>query len=68
MSFQSITVPREDWYWPKAGTDDEEDDVLEEEREELEETVELTVSIQSFLATIMYKHNQNKLCCQINLL
>lgn len=45
LSFQGITVPREDWYWPKAGTDDEEDDLIEEEREELEETVELTVSI-----------------------
>lgn len=42
LSFQGITVPREDWYWPKAETDDEEDDSKEEEEEEI---VELTVSI-----------------------
>ncbi|XP_070833344.1 G patch domain-containing protein 11 isoform X2 [Chaetodon trifascialis] len=40
-SQKSITVPREDWYWPKAETDDEEDGVKEEEEEE-EEVVELT--------------------------
>lgn len=48
LSFQGITVPREDWYWPKAETDDEEDDLKEEEEEEEEkeeEIVELTVSI-----------------------
>lgn len=40
--FQGITVPREDWYWPKADADDEEDSPEEEEEEE--EIVELTVS------------------------
>lgn len=45
-SFQGITVPREDWYWPKAETDDEEDGLEEEEeKEEVEEIVDLTVSI-----------------------
>lgn len=39
-------MPREDWYWPKAETDDEEDGLEEEEKEEeVEEIVDLTVSI-----------------------
>lgn len=53
MSFQGITVPREDWYWPKPEADDEEDGLKEEEEEEEEkeeeeeeEIVELTVSIK----------------------
>lgn len=49
LSFQGITVPREDWYWPKAQTDDEEDDQKDEEQEEEEEEiVDLTVSITFF--------------------
>ncbi|XP_042289029.1 G patch domain-containing protein 11 [Thunnus maccoyii] len=40
-SQKGITVPREDWYWPKAEADDEEEEVEEEEEEE-EEIVELT--------------------------
>ncbi|XP_070772376.1 G patch domain-containing protein 11 isoform X3 [Enoplosus armatus] len=37
-SQKGITVPREDWYWPKAvETDDEEDGLKEEEEEEEEE-------------------------------
>lgn len=42
--FQGITAPREDWYWPKAETDEEED-ALKEEEEEEEEIVELTVNV-----------------------
>lgn len=45
FSLQGITVPREDWYWPKAETDDEEDDPKEAKEEEEEEIVELTVRI-----------------------
>lgn len=44
FSFQGITAPREDWYWPKANSDEEEDDLKEEDEEE-EEVTELTVSI-----------------------
>lgn len=40
-SQKGVTVPREDWYWPKAEADDEEEEVEEEEEEE-EEIVELT--------------------------
>ncbi|KAK2824098.1 hypothetical protein Q5P01_021273 [Channa striata] len=40
-SQKGITVPREDWYWPKADVDDEADEFKEEEEEE-EEIVELT--------------------------
>lgn len=39
-SQKGVTVPREDWYWPKAEADDEEEEVKEEEEEE--EIVELT--------------------------
>ncbi|XP_068424415.1 G patch domain-containing protein 11 [Clinocottus analis] len=39
-SQKGITVPREDWYWPKAETDDEEDDLKEEEEKEDEEEEE----------------------------
>nr|XP_046257614.1 G patch domain-containing protein 11-like isoform X3 [Scatophagus argus] len=38
-SQKGITVPREDWYWPKAETDDEEDAIEEEGEEDI---VELT--------------------------
>ncbi|XP_031157433.1 G patch domain-containing protein 11 isoform X1 [Sander lucioperca] len=50
-SQKGIIVPREDWYWPKAETDDDEDGLKEEEEdeedeeeeeEEEEEIVELT--------------------------
>ncbi|XP_049457060.1 G patch domain-containing protein 11 [Epinephelus fuscoguttatus] len=41
-SQKGITAPREDWYWPKAETDEEEDALKEEEEEEEEEIVELT--------------------------
>ncbi|KAM7409013.1 hypothetical protein PAMA_002638 [Pampus argenteus] len=43
-SQKGITVPREDWYWPKVKADDEEeeDEEEEEEKEEEEEIVELT--------------------------
>uniref|UniRef100_A0A3Q0RAH4 G patch domain containing 11 n=1 Tax=Amphilophus citrinellus TaxID=61819 RepID=A0A3Q0RAH4_AMPCI len=43
-SQKGITVPREDWYWPKANTDDEDDSLkeVEEEEEEEEEITELT--------------------------
>uniref|UniRef100_A0A3Q1EWL3 G patch domain-containing protein 11 n=1 Tax=Acanthochromis polyacanthus TaxID=80966 RepID=A0A3Q1EWL3_9TELE len=44
-SQKSITVPREDWYWPKANADDEEDGFKEEEENEEkdeEEIMELT--------------------------
>lgn len=44
FSFQGITAPREDWYWPKANSDEEEDDLKEEDEDE-EEVTELTVSI-----------------------
>lgn len=40
-SQKGITVPREDWYWPKANSDEEEDDLKEEEEDE-EEVTELT--------------------------
>ncbi|XP_047459356.1 G patch domain-containing protein 11 [Mugil cephalus] len=36
-SQKGITIPREDWYWPKADGDNEEDDLKEEEEEEEEE-------------------------------
>ncbi|XP_039994840.1 G patch domain-containing protein 11 [Xiphias gladius] len=36
---KGITVPREDWYWPKEDADDEEDSQEEEKEEEI---VELT--------------------------
>ncbi|XP_031695658.1 G patch domain-containing protein 11 isoform X2 [Anarrhichthys ocellatus] len=39
-SQKGITVPREDWYWPKEETDDEEDDLKEEEEEEEKEEEE----------------------------
>ncbi|KAL3050101.1 hypothetical protein OYC64_012197 [Pagothenia borchgrevinki] len=39
-SQKGITVPREDWYWPKIETNDEEDDVEEKEEEEEEEKEE----------------------------
>ncbi|XP_029305983.1 G patch domain-containing protein 11 isoform X2 [Cottoperca gobio] len=39
-SQKGITVPREDWYWPKVETDDEEDGVKEEEEDEEEEEKE----------------------------
>ncbi|KAM3606171.1 uncharacterized protein V6R79_011942 [Siganus canaliculatus] len=44
-SQKGVTVPREDWYWPKTQTDEEEDneEEKEEEEEEEEEIVELTV-------------------------
>lgn len=42
LSFQSIAVSREDWYWPKTESNDEED---VQNEEELEENVDLTVSI-----------------------
>lgn len=41
-SQKGITVPREDWYWPKAEADDEEEEEVKEEEEEKEEIVELT--------------------------
>ncbi|XP_022599593.1 G patch domain-containing protein 11 isoform X1 [Seriola dumerili] len=45
-SQKGITVPREDWYWPKEDADDEEasheEDEEEEEEEEEKEIVELT--------------------------
>lgn len=42
-SQKGITVPREDWYWPKANADDEDDSLKEvEEEEEEEEITELT--------------------------
>ncbi|XP_071759507.1 G patch domain-containing protein 11 [Centroberyx gerrardi] len=44
-SQKRITVPREDWYWPKAEADEEDDaeeKQEEEEEEEEEEIVELT--------------------------
>lgn len=44
FSLQGITEPREDWYWPKTETDDEDDD-LKEETEEVEDIVNLTVSV-----------------------
>lgn len=40
-SQKGITVPREDWYWPKAEADDDEEEEVKEEEEE-EEIVELT--------------------------
>ncbi|XP_005742511.1 G patch domain-containing protein 11 [Pundamilia nyererei] len=42
-SQKGITAPREDWYWPKANSDEEEDDLKEEDEDEDEEEVtELT--------------------------
>lgn len=47
ITFQGITVPREDWYWPKTENEEEEDHLEEEEEEEdAEEIVELTVCIK----------------------
>lgn len=43
FSFQGITVPREQWYWPKIGVDEEIDE-FKEEKEEEDEILELTVS------------------------
>ncbi|XP_051936766.1 G patch domain-containing protein 11 isoform X2 [Hippocampus zosterae] len=40
-SQKGITVPREQWYWPKIG-DDEEIDEFKEEKEEEDEILELT--------------------------
>lgn len=40
-SQKGITAPREDWYWPKANSDEEEDDLKEEDEDE-EEVTELT--------------------------
>ncbi|XP_071337251.1 G patch domain-containing protein 11 [Trachinotus anak] len=40
-SQKGITIPREDWYWPKADTDEEEEADLDKEEAE-EEIVELT--------------------------
>lgn len=39
-SQKSITIPREDWYWPKAETDEEEGDLKEEDEEEEQEEEE----------------------------
>ncbi|KAM3863363.1 G patch domain-containing protein 11 [Diretmus argenteus] len=39
-SQKSITVPREDWYWPKPETEEEEDDKEKQEEEEEEEKEE----------------------------
>ncbi|XP_051285536.1 G patch domain-containing protein 11 isoform X1 [Dicentrarchus labrax] len=49
-SQKGITVPREDWYWPKEETDDEEDedDDKEEEEEEEEKEEEEIVELTSF--------------------
>lgn len=44
--FQSIVVPREDWYWPKTESNDEEDDENTEEQD-AEENIDLTVSSTS---------------------
>ncbi|XP_044070946.1 G patch domain-containing protein 11 isoform X2 [Siniperca chuatsi] len=46
-SQKGITVPREDWYWPKAEIDGEEDGLKEEEEEEDEEEEEI-VELTSF--------------------
>lgn len=46
ITFQGITVPREDWYWPKTENEEEEDCLEEEEKEDAEEIVELTVCIK----------------------
>lgn len=43
VSFQNIVVPREDWYWPKTESNDEED-VQNEEEQDVEENLDLTVS------------------------
>lgn len=43
LSFQSIVVPREDWYWPKTESNDDEE-VQNEEEQDAEETMDLTVS------------------------
>ncbi|XP_003976175.1 G patch domain-containing protein 11 [Takifugu rubripes] len=42
-SQKSIAVPREDWYWPKTESNDEED-VQDEEEQEVEDDVDLTSS------------------------
>ncbi|KAF3708404.1 G patch domain-containing protein 11 Coiled-coil domain-containing protein 75 [Channa argus] len=41
-SQKGITVPREDWYWPKADADDEAEGFEEEDDDEEEDIVELT--------------------------
>lgn len=46
ITFQGITAPREDWYWPKTENEEEEDHLEEEEKEDAEEIVELTVCIK----------------------
>lgn len=61
LSLQGITVPREDWYWPKEETGDEEDGPKEEEKdeedEEEEEIVELTVSLLWFFSDVICNPN-----------
>ncbi|XP_037638958.1 G patch domain-containing protein 11 [Sebastes umbrosus] len=47
-SQKGITVPREDWYYPKAETDDEEDGPKEDEDEEEEEEEEEIDELTSF--------------------
>lgn len=54
FSLQGITEPREDWYWPEAENDDEDDD-LKEETEDVEDVVNLTVSLNFILLFICFR-------------
>lgn len=62
IPFQGITVPREDWYWPKTENEEEEDCLKEEEEEEEErnededDIVDLTVCIK-FIIFVIYNHS-----------
>lgn len=46
VSFQNIVVPREDWYWPKTESNDDED-VQNEEEQDAEDNIDLKVSSTS---------------------
>lgn len=59
IPFQGITVPREDWYWPKPENEEEEDCLKEEEEERNEDEddiVDLTVCIK-FNIFVIYNHS-----------
>lgn len=47
-SQQGVTVPREEWYWPKTDVDDDDDDEEEEEDDKEEKDEEEAVKLSSF--------------------
>ncbi|XP_061545224.1 G patch domain-containing protein 11 isoform X1 [Phycodurus eques] len=56
-SQKGITVPREEWYWPKVGAEEETDDLNEEEKEEEDEIWELTSFDQLQMLTSYLRGN-----------